>query len=126
MLALRRTASRSSSATMTPSAANRPAVMSAIGSPRTHRPLPRQTSDRHQPAHALRDLVEARPFLIRTGLPVGRDAGIDDPRIDRFQVRVIDLQPPFHVGAEILDHDVGLFGQPQECRAGPPRSSGRA
>ena len=82
-----------------------------------HRSLPRQAGDRHQPAHALRDLVEARPFLVGAVLAIGRDAGIDDARIDGLQVRIIDPQPPFHVGAEILDHHIGLLREPQQQRA---------
>src|SRR5262245_65966079 len=50
--------------------------------PDAHRPLPRQAGDRHQPAHALRDLVEARPVGVRTSLPVAGDAGIDELGID--------------------------------------------
>ena len=42
-----------------------------------HRALARQAGDRHQPAHALRDLVEARPLAIRPVLAEARDAGVD-------------------------------------------------
>ena len=85
--------------------------------PRAHRPLSRQAGDRHQPTHALRDLVEARPRLVGPGLAIGRDRGIDDARIDGFQVRIIDPQPPLHVGAKILDHHIGLPREPQQGRA---------
>ena len=44
-----------------PSAQNSPAVRSAIGMPTRTGPWPGQAGDRHQAAHALRDLVEARP-----------------------------------------------------------------
>ena len=43
-----------------------------------HRPLSRQPGDRHQPAHALRDLVEARPTGIGAVLAEAGNAGIDD------------------------------------------------
>src|SRR5207244_3083397 len=42
-----------------------------------HRALSRQASDRHQPAHALRDLVEARPLFVRPVLAEAGDRAID-------------------------------------------------
>ena len=42
-----------------------------------HRALPGQAGDRHQPAHALRDLVEARAQAVRAVLAVAGDAGVD-------------------------------------------------
>ena len=48
-----------------------------------HRPLAGQAGDRHQPAHALRDLVEARPVAIGAVLAEAGNAGIDQARIDR-------------------------------------------
>ncbi len=73
------------------------------------RPLPRQAGDRHQPAHALRDLIEARPIGIRPVLAEAGNAGIDDARIDLGERLVVDAEPLLHVGPEILDHDVGLL-----------------
>ena len=43
-----------------------------------HRPLPGQAGDRHQPAHALRDLIEARPAGVRPVLAEAGDAAVDD------------------------------------------------
>jgi hypothetical protein len=53
--------SRSSSAIRMPCAQKRPGVEVGDRDADAHRPLARQAGDRHQPAHALRDLVEARP-----------------------------------------------------------------
>ena len=39
-----------------------------------HRALPRQAGDRHQPAHALRDLVEARAGRVGPVLAEAGDA----------------------------------------------------
>ena len=47
-----------------------------------HRPLAGQAGDRHQPAHPLRDLVEAGPVAIGAGLAEPGDAGIDELRVD--------------------------------------------
>ena len=80
------------------------------------RPLPRQTGDRHQTAHALRDLVEAGPVAIRPVLPEAGDRGQNDARIDCFQRCVIDAQPVLHIRPEILDDDIGLGHQPAEHR----------
>ena len=49
---------------MMPSAQNSPAREVGDRDADAHRPLPGQPGDRHQPAHALRDLVEARPVGI--------------------------------------------------------------
>ncbi len=84
-----------------------------------HRPLPRQAGDRHQPAHALRDLVEAGPVGVRPVLAEAGNAGIDQARIDLGEGLVVDAEPLFHVGAEILHHDVGLLDHALE--RGEPR-----
>src|SRR6202035_3673777 len=46
-----------------------------------YRALPRQAGHRHQPAHALRDLIETRPARIGPVLAEAGNAGIDDARI---------------------------------------------
>jgi hypothetical protein len=79
-----------------------------------HRSLTGQAGDRHQPAHALRDLVKTGPVLVGAVLAEPRDAAVDDARIDLLEVVVVDLEPPLHVGPEILNHDVGLLHHPQE------------
>ena len=57
--------SRSSSAVMMPSAAQRPADDVGDRGAGAHRSLARQPGHRHQAAHALRDLVEARAVAVR-------------------------------------------------------------
>src|SRR5712672_2514606 len=81
-----------------------------------HRPLAGQAGDRHQPAHALGDLVEARPRRIGAALAEARDAAIDDARIDLAQILVVDAEPLLHVRPEILHHHVVLLDQPPEHR----------
>ncbi len=73
-----------------------------------HRAFARRAGDRHQPAHALRDLIEARPLVIGAVLAEAGDAAIDDARIDLAQALVIDAELGLDVGAEVLDHHVGL------------------
>ena len=48
-----------------------------------HGALSGQTRDRHQAAHALRDLIDARTRRVRAGLPEARDAAVDQARVDR-------------------------------------------
>ena len=95
---------------MMPIAANRPAQQIRDRNTDAHRALPRQAGDRHQPAHALRDLVEARPVGVGPVLAEARNARIDEARIDRGERRVVDAEPLLHVGAVVLHHDVGLRG----------------
>jgi hypothetical protein len=56
-----------------------------------HRPLAGQAGDRHQPAHALRDLIDARPCGVRAALPEAGDAAIDNTRIDGGDGVVVHL-----------------------------------
>ena len=106
--------SRSSSATRMPSAAEQSGRQIGDRNADAHRALARRAGDRHQPAHALRDLVEARPLAIGAVLAEAGDAGIDDALVDLAQVLVIDAEPILHVGAEVLDHHVGLLDHAQE------------
>jgi hypothetical protein len=76
-----------------------------------HRPLPRQPGDRHEAAHALGDLVEARPVAVGAALAEPGDAGIDQARVDRLERGIVDAEPLLDVGAEILDHDIGIAHQ---------------
>ena len=98
--------------------AKQPRAEIGDGNADAHRPLPGQAGDRHQPAHALRDLVEARPIGVGTGLPEAGNAGIDELRIDLAQLRIVDAEPPFHVRAKIFDHHVGLLDHALERRQG--------
>ena len=79
-----------------------------------HRALARRAGDRHQPAHALRDLIEAGALVIGAILAEAGDAAIDDARIDLAHALVIDAELGLHVGAEILDDDIGLLRQAPE------------
>jgi hypothetical protein len=78
------------------------------------RPVTRQSGDRHQAAHALRDLVESRPVGVRAILAKAGNAGIDQARIDLAQRLVVDTEPLLHSRAEILDQHVGFFDQTLE------------
>jgi hypothetical protein len=80
------------------------------------RALSRQPGDRHQPAHALGDLVDAGAFRVRTALAEARDAAIDDPRIDLGHRVVVDAEPGLNVGTEVLDDDIDLLGKLEEDR----------
>ncbi|MGY3220527.1 hypothetical protein ACVIM5_001134 [Bradyrhizobium sp. USDA 4512] len=77
-------------------------------------PPPGAPGHRHQAAHALRDLIEARPLVIGAVLAEAGDAAIDDARVDRGEALIVDAELLLHVGAEILDHDVGLGGEALE------------
>ena len=46
-----------------------------------HRALPRQSGDRHEPAHALHDLIDAGALAVGAGLAEAADAAVDDARI---------------------------------------------
>src|SRR5712692_3897550 len=77
------------------------------GNAHAHRTLPRQSRDRHETAHPLRDLVIARPVAVRPGLAEARDAAVDQSRVYLRQGVVIDAEPVLDVGAEVLDIDIG-------------------
>src|SRR5208337_5444856 len=57
-----------------------------------HRALPGQAGDRHQPAHALRNLVDARAVAIGSVLAEAGDAGEDDALVDLAQFVVVDAE----------------------------------
>ncbi len=73
------------------------------------RTVPRQSRDRHEPAHALRDLVEAGTIGVGSGLAETGDAGVDQARIDLRERRVVDAEAVLHVGPEVLEQHVGLL-----------------
>ena len=75
-----------------------------------------QTGHRHQAAHALRDLIEARPVGVRAVLAEAGDAGIDQFGIDLRQRLVIDAEPLLHIGPEILDQHIGFLDHALERR----------
>ena len=85
----------------------RPAEVSLIAMPTRTGPCPGMAGDRHQPAHALRDLVDAGAALIGPVLAKAGDAAIDDARVDLAHRLVIDAEPVLHVGFVVLDDDIG-------------------
>ena len=81
-----------------------------------HRPAAGLAGDRHQPAHALGDLVDSGPRRIGAGLAEAGDRAVDDLGIDLLHRLVVDLEAVLHVGAVVLDDDVGLLGELHEDR----------
>ena len=81
-----------------------------------HRAAAGLAGDRHQPAHALGDLVDTGARGIRSALAEAGDRAVDDARIDLGHGVVIDMQSVLHIGAVILDDDVGLLSELHEDR----------
>ena len=81
-----------------------------------HRPAAGLAGDRHQPAHALGDLVDAGARRVGAALAEARDRAVDDARVDLGHGVVVDLQAMLHVGAVVLDDDVGLLRELHEDR----------
>ena len=79
-----------------------------------HRAFAGRAGDRHQPTHALRDLIEAGTLVIGAVLTEAGNGAIDDAWIDLAHALIVDAEFCLHVGAEILDDDVGLLHQPPE------------
>src|SRR4029077_20785253 len=78
---------------------------------RTYRTLPGESRDRHESAHALRDLIEPGSVAVGAFFAESRNAGVDQALVDRAHGGIVDAQPPFHSGAIILDHHVGVLRQ---------------
>ena len=91
-----------------------------------HRSLPRQAGDRHQPAHALGDLIEAGTIAIRPVLAEPGNRGIDQPLVDLAQRFVIDAEAELHVGPIVLHHHVGAFRPGGAGSPAPRAPSGSA
>ena len=79
-----------------------------------HRAVARDPRDRHEPAHPLRNLVDATFGRIRTVLSEPADAAVDEPRIDRFHVVVGNLEAMLHLGPHVLNEHIGARDQPLE------------
>ena len=62
----------------------------------------------------MRDLIEAGTLVIGAVLAEAGDAAIDDARVDLAHALVVDAELGLDVGAEVLDHHVGLLRQPPE------------
>ena len=88
-----------------------PEVRSAMGMPTRTGPLARQAGDRHQPAHALGDLVHTGPGGVGAALPKARDAAIDYARIDLGHRVVVHAQSVFHIGPVVLHDHIRLCGK---------------
>jgi hypothetical protein len=79
-----------------------------------HGALLHHTRHRHQPAHALRDLVKARSFGQRARLAKAGDAGIDQAGVVDFEAVVINPQSKFDIGSKVFHHNVSAFDQTLE------------
>ena len=73
-------------------------------------------------AHRLGERAEPGPAGVRARLPEAAHAREHEPGIDRRQLLPADAPALERAGAEVLEHDVGALGQPQEevgaCRLG--------
>ncbi len=81
-----------------------------------HRALFGKPGNRHEAAHALRDLIDSAAFAIGAGLPETTDAAVHEARIDFIKVIPADLEPLFDRGAHVFHHHVGAFDQTQKDR----------
>ena len=79
-----------------------------------HRAFAGLAGDRHDAAHALRDLVEAWTVAVRAVLAEAGNAGEDDARIHLRERLVIDAEAELDVGPEVLHHHVGRLYEPEE------------
>ena len=61
----------------------------------------------------------AGALVIGAILPEARDTAVDDAGIDPAQALIVDAELRLDVGAEVLDHDVGLLGQALEGLKSP-------
>src|SRR5262249_53705806 len=68
----------------------------------------------HDPAHALRDDVEAAFLAVRAGLPEAGHRAIDDVRVDLPDGFVVDPELAGNAGAVVLHDDVRVAGELQE------------
>src|SRR5882757_929196 len=83
-----------------------------------HRTLARKTGYRHQPAHALGDLVKTRTLAIGSVLTEAGNGPIDDALVDRTNALVVDPEAKFYVRPVVLDNNVGGFNHPlEDCDA---------
>jgi hypothetical protein len=76
-----------------------------------HRRAVGLAGDRHDAGDALRHQIEAALVLHRSRLSIAGDGGVDQPRIEGRQRRVVESQPGHDTGPEILDQDVGGLRQ---------------
>src|SRR5262249_4671292 len=57
-----------------------------------HGTLAGMSGNRHDPAHALGDLIHARPALVGAVLPEAGDAAVDDTRVHLFHRLIVDAE----------------------------------
>ena len=104
--------SRSSRATRMPSAQNMPADRSAIGMPARMGPRPGSPVIDIRPPRPCATWSKPGPVRVGPVLAKAGNAGVDEPRIDLAQRRVVDAETLLHVGPVVLDHHIGLGGEP--------------
>jgi hypothetical protein len=66
--------------------------------------------DRHEAAHALRDLVEAGAVGVGPRLAEAGEGYIDKARVDGAQGLIVEAKPALDVRAIVLDQHVGIGG----------------
>ena len=90
-----------------PCAHKMPAAQIGNRNPRADRSLPGQARDGHEAAHALRDLIEARPLAIGPVLAESGDAGVNQAAVDRAHGGVVDTQTNLDFRPVVFDQNVG-------------------
>ena len=93
---------------------NRPARNTALPrirhcTARAHRAVIRLAGNRHQPAHALRYLIEPRALDIRATLAEARNAGENDFLVHLIQRFIINAKTELHIRAKSIAYvlDIG-------------------
>ena len=76
-----------------------------------HRLAVRKAVQRHEAAFGLRDRVEARTQGKRSLAAVGRDRAIDQPRVGRRDVGIVETELLHHAAGEILHHHIRFRDQ---------------
>ena len=88
------------------------------GQPRAHRATALVPGHRHQPAHALDDLVKPRALGVRPVLAKARDAGQHQARVDFGERLVVQAQLGLDIGAPVFNQHVGVFDQAHQDLVG--------
>src|SRR5262249_41066105 len=84
------------------------------GNPDPNRSLAGEAGNGHQTAHALGDLVKARPLSVGAVFSEAGDRAVDDALVDRADGLIVDPEAKFDVGTVVLDDDIGRFYHPFE------------
>ena len=72
------------------------------------------TGNAHQPADPLGHQVEPAAFGVGSSVAEAGDGAVDEPGVDASQFLVSQPQAFHHARPEVLDHGVGIAGQPLE------------